>query len=225
MTSSGDNGRSILRKWGPKLMVFAFICLICIAGFTLYSNHRIETLAKSYVTSDISRIPVMKAGLLLGTSRLLANGTENDFFYNRIDAAVELYQNKKIHYILVSGDHGRIGYNEPQDMKEELVKRGIPGGAIVLDYAGFRTLDSVVRAREIFGQNSIIVISQQFHNERAVYLARTNGIEAYGYNAKDVSKYLGFRTHARELFARDKVFIDLLFGVTPKYLGEKINLD
>ena len=109
-------------------------------------------------------------------------------------------------------------------MKAELVKNGIPDSLIYLDYAGFRTLDAVVRARDIFGQNSFIVISQKFHNERAVYLARKFGINAFGYNAKEVQAYKGFKTKLRKFFARDKMFLDLFFGVKPKFLGEKITI-
>lgn len=161
-------------------------------------------------------------GLLLGTSSNLKNGAKNDFFFNRIDAAVELYKSGKIKNFIISGDNSKTDYNEPTDMKDELVKNGIPDSLIYLDYAGFRTLDAVVRARDIFGQNSFIVISQKFHNERAVYLARKFGIDVFGYNAKEVQAYKGFKTKLREFFARDKTFLDLFFGVKPKFLGEKI---
>lgn len=98
---------------------------------------------------------------------------------------------------------------------------GIPEQKIYLDFAGFRTLDSVVRAKEIFGQNSFIIISQKFHNERAIYLAQKNNIEAVGFNAKDVHQYAGIKTKIREYFARVKVFVDLFLGVEPKFYGEK----
>jgi len=107
-------------------------------------------------------------------------------------------------------------------MKLELMKAGIPENKIFEDFAGFRTLDSVVRAKEIFGQNSFIIISQRFHNERAVFLAKQNGIDAFGYNAKDVNKNAGFKTNVREKFARVKVFWDFMFGVEPKFGGKKI---
>ena len=105
-----------------------------------------------------------------------------------------------------------------------LIEKGVPANVIYLDYAGFRTLDSMIRAKEIFGQNEFIVVSQEFHNQRAVYIARQNGINAYGYNAKDVNKQAGLKTNIREYFARAKVFIDDWFGVNPKFLGEKIEV-
>lgn len=192
--------------------------------FVIFSNLFIACQSQPFIESSVSRVPKVKVGLLLGTSKLLRNGYNNAYFFNRIDAAVALYKSGKIKYILVSGDNGSESYNEPQDMKEELMLRGIPASAIYLDFAGFRTLDSVVRAKKIFGQASYIVISQEFHNERAVFIARKMGIEAYGFNAEDVKAYMGFKTKVREVFARTKVFVDFLFGVEPKFLGEKVEI-
>jgi SanA protein len=207
-----------------RLLTGAFITLSLIALLTWWANRVVNETTSGFVTDKIEQLKPEQVGLLLGTRRTLASGANNPFFYNRIEAAVELYQSGKLKYIIVSGDNSNQNYNEPQDMMLELIKRGIPSHVIYLDYAGFRTLDSVIRAREIFGQSAFIVISQKFHNERAVFLARKNGIEAYGYNAADVGVITGLRTQIRELFARDKVFIDLLVGVRPKFLGEKINI-
>lgn len=124
--------------------------------------------------------------------------------------------------MIVSGDNSKKDYNEPEDMQLTLIQYGIPQDRIFMDFAGFRTLDSVVRAKEIFGQQKLIIISQKFHNERAVFLARKNGIEAYGYNAPDVNKYAGLKTNTREYAAKAKVYWDLLLGVKPKFGGDKI---
>ncbi len=121
---------------------------------------------------------------MLGTVKLLASGRVNLFYLYRINAAVKLYKSGKINFILVSGDNGNKGYDEPTDFKKDLIKRGIPADKIFLDYAGFRTLDSVIRAKEIFGIKLVTIISQKFHNERAIYLAEQNGINAIAYNAK-----------------------------------------
>ena len=107
-------------------------------------------------------------------------------------------------------------------MQQELIKSGIPQDRIFMDHAGFRTLDSVVRAKDIFGQNKLVIISQKFHNERAVFLAQQNGMDAFGYNAADVNKYTGFKTNVREYFAKAKAYWDLIFGVEPKFGGEKV---
>jgi SanA protein len=207
-----------------KLFIVLVIFIACFTAFTIWANRAISNLSSQYLTGDMASLKPMNVGLLLGTSKLLKNGNRNDFFYNRIKAAVELYKNKKIKYILVSGDNSLSCYNEPFDMKTELVKNGIPDSVIVLDCAGFRTFDSILRAKEIFGQSSFIIISQKFHNERAVYIARKNSIEAFGYNAKEVTAFKSIKTKFRELFARDKVFFDDVFGVKPKFLGNKIKI-
>lgn len=199
-------------------MIFLGISVL----FVWWANHKIETETKNFVSYDIQKLPNEKVGLLLGTSKILKSGWKNLYFFNRIDAAEQLYKSGKIKYILISGDNSTKDYSEPEDMQAELLKRGIPADKIVLDFAGFRTLDSVVRAKEIFGQNSFIIISQKFHNERAVFLAQHYGIKAYGFNAKDVNKYFGFKTKVREYFARAKVFVDFLLGVEPKFGGEKV---
>ena len=139
-------------------------------------------------------------------------------------ATVKLYKAGKIDFVLVSGDNGRTEYDEPTDFKDELIKNAIPENKIFLDYAGFRTLDSVVRAKKVFGQKSITIISQEFHNERAIFLAKRHGIKAVGFNAKDVTTRYGLKVEIREYFSRTKVFIDLLLGVQPKFLGEAIEI-
>ncbi|GAE84135.1 SanA protein [Bacteroides reticulotermitis JCM 10512] len=170
--------------------------------------------------SQVTEMPHNSVGLLLGTSPKLKNGNNNLYFDYRIQATANLYKARKIDYILISGDKRRDDYNEPEEMKQALIRKGVPLQAIYLDYAGLRTLDSVVRAKLVFGQNKLTVISQKFHNERAIYLAERNGIEAIGFNADDVSAYAGFKTQLRELFARVKMFADLATGKKPRFLGE-----
>ena len=206
-----------------KNIIILFLILIVLGIlFTFWANHTIEYATDDYVTSSINKLPNEKVGLVLGTSKSLKNGNKNPYFFYRIEAAEELFKSGKIDYIIVSGDNSSQYYNEPEDMQTELVARGIPKTKIFLDFAGLRTLDSVVRAKEIFGQTSYLIISQRFHNERAVFLAQKKGIEAYGYNAKDVNKKAGFKTNLREYFARVKVFWDLFFGVDPKFSGSKV---
>lgn len=206
-----------------KKLLFGTLILL---GLTLsaiwWCNYTIENSTKDFVTSDITKLPAKKAGLLLGTSKTLQSGQPNLYFTYRIQAAAKLYHDGKIKNIIVSGDNSVKGYNETEDMKLDLVAEGVPEEHIYEDFAGFRTLDSVIRAKEIFGQNSFIIISQKFHNERAIYLARQNGIKAYGFNAQDVSKNAGFKTKVREKLARVKVFWDFIFDVEPKFGGEKI---
>jgi len=203
------------------LLLLAFI----VAFISLYfCNNLISTAADEFTYNDVDLIPDTKTGLLLGTSKYLKNGSVNLYFQNRITAAVDLFKSGKISNIVISGDNSKTTYDEPTDMKKELIKNGVDSTKIYLDYAGFRTYDSMVRFKEIFGQTEGVVISQQFHNERAIYIGQKLGMKMYGYNAKDVSKYYGFKTMLREKFARVKVMIDFLVGVEPKFLGEKIEI-
>jgi SanA protein len=174
--------------------------------------------------NDINKIPQNKVGLLLGTSKYI--GSQLNYYYQyRVDAAVQLYNLGRIEYILVSGDNSIKHYNEPQTFKDDLIERGIPADKIYLDYAGFRTFDSVIRSKKVFGQNSITFISQQFHNERAIFIAKHNDIEAIGYNAQDVYGKNGLKTRIRERFARIKAVLDVfILRTKPKFLGEEITI-
>lgn len=207
-----------------KIIILLSVLLLLPLVLILVSNFAIEVNAENKTYNDPNLIKKNKVGLLLGTSKYVKTGQINLYFKYRIDAAVELYEKGKIDFILVSGDNATIYYNEPITFKKALMARGIPEDQIFLDYAGFRTLDSVVRAKKIFGQESITIISQEFHNERAIYLADKKGIHAIGFNARDVSIRAGFKTQVREYFARTKAFLDILFGVEPKFLGDKIEI-
>lgn len=204
-------------------MITIFL-LLFVAGiiFIVWANYSMKNDSEGYLSYQISDVPAMKTALLLGTSKTLENGQPNAYFDNRIEATWQLYKSDKIQYIIVSGDNSRKDYNEPEDMQQALIRNGIPEDHIFMDFAGFRTLDSVVRAKEIFGQQKIIIISQKFHNERAVFLAQQNGIETFGYNAADVNKYAGFKTNLREYFAKAKAYYDIITGVEPKFGGKKV---
>ncbi|GAA3639134.1 SanA/YdcF family protein [Flavivirga jejuensis] len=200
------------------------LLIILLIIYTIIINIWISHQAKDGVYNNISHIPKNKVGLVLGTSKLLSNGSINLYYKYRLEAAYQLYKSRKIEFILISGDNGNKRYDEPTDFKNDLIKKGIPENKIFLDYAGFRTLDSVVRAKEIFGLNSITIISQKFHNERAIYLAENFKINAVGFNAKDVKGRSGIKTKLREYIARTKASIDILFNIQPKFLGEKIDI-
>jgi len=205
-----------------RIFVSISVFFVFLAFVILLANCRIKKVAEDFISDNTQQLPKVKTGLLLGTGKNMENGGINEYFSTRIQAAVTLYESGKIRYILVSGDNSTQNYNEPLDMKNSLLEHGVPEHKIILDYAGFRTFDSVIRAKEIFGQDSFIVISQKFHNERAVYIARNYGIAAFGYNADEVTSYIGFMTNVREIFAKVKVFIDTVFDTKPKFLGKKI---
>ncbi|MCD7971760.1 MAG: YdcF family protein [Candidatus Azobacteroides sp.] len=210
-----------MKKVIGMVLLFIIIGSIFVVWF---ANFRIDYAARDRVYDNVDTIPYRKVGLLLGTSKKLRRNTMNPYFKYRIDAAVELFNAGKVSYIVVSGDNSRVSYNEPKDMQESLMERGIPKDKIYLDYAGFRTLDSVVRMNKIFGQDSFTVIFQPFHNKRAIFLGKAKGLAIIGYNANDVVGEKGLKTNIREVFARVKVFLDLIFGKEPKFLGESIEI-
>lgn len=211
-----------MRKKRWVLLSLLAITLSVLAIFMCDRFIRRSCEGKLYTST--ANIPYNKTGLLLGTAKYLSGGAENPYYRYRITAAEQLLKRGKVNYLIISGDNSRKEYNEPQMMKTDLIKAGIDSTCIYLDYAGFRTFDSMVRLKEIFGQSSVTVISQQFHNERAIYIASREGISAIGFNAKDVNTSFGLRTQIREKLARVKVFVDYLFGTEPKFLGEKILL-
>jgi SanA protein len=206
-----------------KILLACFCLLLASAAMLLgYSEWTVSD-ARHYTYDDVDAVPYNRVALVLGTSKYLIGGSPNHYFKYRIKAAAELYNNGKVDYILVSGDNATVQYNEPRQMRRALIQAGIPAKAIYSDYAGFRTLDSIVRAKEVFGQAHFTVVSQAFHNERAIFIARHFGIEAVGFNAKDPSAYQGIKTRVREVFARLMGLLDLyVLDKGPKFLGEPI---
>ncbi len=171
-------------------------------------------------------VPDQRVALLLGCVKMLGDGSPNRFFKYRINATAELYKAGKIKAVLVSGDNSHDGYDEPTDMKEALIAAGIPETKITCDYAGFRTLDSVDRAKKVFGQTQVIIISQRFHNERALYLAKCYGLDAIAFNAKNVELEHALKTYIREVFARVKAVIDIhVLHTQPKFLGPSVKIE
>lgn len=182
--------------------------------------------AEDRLYDSVEDVPYNKVALLLGTNPVTKWGTQNWYFTLRIRATAELYKAGKISKVIVSGDNHSKQYDESSAMKDALVRAGIPANAIYLDYAGFRTLDSVVRAKEIFGQSSITIVSQRFHNERALRLADYCNLDAVGYCAEDItlrSKKVEIEI-VRESLARVKMYIDIIRGKQTKFLGEKIEI-
>jgi SanA protein len=207
-------------KWIKRIIILGFIGILVI----LLMNFNVQQKSKGKTFDTVAEVPAKKVGLLLGTGKLIRGKWINLFYKYRIEAAVALYKAGKIKYILISGDNGREGYDEPTSMKEDLIAAGVPESAIILDYAGFRTLDSVVRCKKVFGEEDIIVISQKFHNERAIYLAESNEMKAIAYNAEDTKGKYGLKTHLREYLARVKMYLDIWVGKDPKFLGEEIEI-
>lgn len=179
-----------------------------------------------YCYDDISSLPDKKLGVVLGTAKYRIAGGINLYYKYRVEAAAALFHSGKVEFLLISGDNAFREYDEPTTFKKDLVKMGVPEERIFLDYAGFRTLDSMVRCKEVFGESDIIVVSQRFHNERAVYIAHHNGMEAVGFNAQDVDHFYGLKTMTREKLARAKTLLDVhVLSTIPRFLGDRIEIE
>lgn len=180
---------------------------------------------KDRIYNNVDSIPYREVGMLLGTGPTTVTGHRNSYFYCRLNAAEALYKSGKVKYLLISGDNSRKDYSEPDTMKDTLVARGIPAEVVFLDYAGFRTLDSVVRSKKVFGQTSMTVISQRFHDERSIILGDWQDMDLIAFEARETSScFHRTRAHVREGFARVKLFIDMLINKEPKFLGEPIRI-
>ena len=208
----------IIKNIGRGLLTLT-ILLVGIIGLASFI---IEYYSRNKTYTTLNEIPYNRVGLLLGTSKKIISGSSNPYFTNRIKAAASLYKAGKVDRIIISGDNSERYYNEPEDMRRALVKEGVNNEHLYLDYAGFRTLDSVVRTRKIFKENKVTVISQEFHNKRAIFLGGVFEVDIIRYNAQDIGVAQGAKVMLREKLARVKVFIDILTNKKPKYLGEPI---
>ncbi len=171
----------------------------------------------------INKVPAKKAALVLGTAKYMVGGGKNYFYLYRIRAAAELFKAGKVKAIVVSGDNSTKYYNETSKMQKDLIKAGVPGQYITLDPLGVRTLDSVVRAEAIFDLKDYIIVSQKFHLERALFIAKAKGQKVIGFIAKDIpGTAAAYRMKTREYFARAKAFLDVyILHTTTKFDGKK----
>lgn len=177
----------------------------------LLCNWWIVRSTRQQIYFDISKLPSNDVALVLGTSKFVRSGKENLFFKYRMEATARLWKEGKIKYIILSGNNDSEYYNEPMDMRKALLKLGVPQDIMTLDYAGFRTFDSVVRCKEVFNQDKITIVSQNFHNARALYIGNHEGIEAIAFAAQDVPDGYSFRTLIREYMARPYAILDVYF--------------
>ena len=198
---------------GALLVLSLVACDLYISSYDKFTTEICENATENHV------------GVVLGTSKYVKGGRINLYYKYRLDAAVELYKSGKIQKVLVSGDNGTLAYNEPRMMFQDLVNAGVNADDIYLDYAGFRTFDSMIRAKKVFNQDKFVIISQQFHNERALFIARNNGIEATAFNAKGISFRFSPKTYIREKLARVKAVLDVhILNTKPKFLGTQIHI-
>lgn len=191
----------------------------------LLADLHVGRAARGRVYSDLARVPAGEVALVLGCSPYVVGGRQNLYFQARMEAAAELLAAGKVRYLLLSGDNRTMRYNEPEQMRRALRKLGVPEEAIYLDYAGRRTLDSVVRAREVFGLHHVTIVSQRFHNERALFLAAATGLDAVAYDAGPVRGVAALRTRGREVLARAKACADVyVLGTRPDLLGDPVRI-
>ena len=182
---------------------------------------------QSAIYTEVKKVPHRRAALVLGTAKYIAKGKKNYFYVYRIRAASALWKAGKVDAIVVSGDNASKYYNETVRMQKDLIKSGVPKKYIALDHAGFRTLDSVVRAEALFGLKEYIIVSQKFHLERALYIAKEKGQDVIGFAAKDIPGTKAARKMAfREYFARVKAFLDVtILHTRPAFLGDKVKVN
>jgi len=168
------------------------------------AERRLDRTAEDHSFSDVAKVPVVDAALVLGTAPIGPEGGPNVYFVRRLDAAAALWKAGKAKYLIVSGSG-----EEPDAMRAGLIARGVPAAAIYRDAAGYRTWDSVVRARDIYGQKRLVIVSQRFHLSRALFLARQIGLEAWGYEARDVDSAYSIFTELRRFPSALRAYIDV----------------
>jgi len=209
---------SFLKRLTRGGLVIVFVVLLVLVGTNLW----VVTSTSNQVLTDFNLLPDKGVALVLGTSHRMVDGSPNPFFHNRMATAAELYKEGKIARFIVSGDNRTKYYNEPAEMQKALIKLGVPTEAITLDYAGLRTLDSIVRCKEIFGQSKIIIITQPFHSYRALFISHFYNMNAVALVAREPAQEAAPRVYLREYLARSKAILDLyVLGTTPRHLGEK----
>ena len=207
-----------------QLARLVFASLLALIALIFYCNHLVVQSSQNALYSNIQSIPYNKVGVLLGTSKYSRLGGNNDHYRLRLESAFKLFEAGKIDYILISGDNGTPYYDEPTTIRRDLLKKGIPAEKIYRDYAGFRTLDSIIRANQVFALNKFTVISQATHNKRALYIAHHNDIDAIGFNAGE-GRNTDFTNRARELLARVLAVFEVhMFNTEPRFLGPTVEI-
>lgn len=197
------------------LAAFCALVVFSINSYVVFSvDERIITEQEAAALEDIDCILVLGAGV--------RNERPSAMLQDRIDGGVSLYMAGASDKIIMSGDHGRKDYDEVNVMKNEAIEAGVPSDDVFMDHAGFSTYESLYRAKEIFGAEKIVIVTQEYHLFRALYIARQLGIDAYGVKA-DPRRYRGaVYREVREVLARNKDLVKCVFKPEPTYLGEAI---
>lgn len=208
-----------------RIYLLIDICMILMLAVTVVCNVAVIVSESGRTYGSASDVPHNRFGLLLGTEPRYCGGEKNYLFDNRVDAAAELYNAGKVDYIIASGvDLTDIwGSDEPAEMRDSLVERGVPADRVLLDYEGDRTISSVAKAADVYGLKSVTMISQKEHNLRAIWQARHFNIDAVGYNARETHvASRRFRNASREAVAKVKMFVDLAAGHRPQFCADSV---
>jgi SanA protein len=211
----------VMRRLKRIVLITSIVFIVLLVTCNIW----VVQSTKNRVYSDLATLPEHRVALVLGTSHKTVGGGANLFFEKRMETAAELYHLGKIDHFILSGDNSSPYYNEPRAMQKALIGMGIPASAITLDYAGLRTLDSVIRSKEIFGQEKITIITQPFHSYRALFISNYYNIDAVAMVAGEPDLAYSFKVLFREYFARTKAVLDLyVLKTDPRYLGEKVHI-
>lgn len=214
--------RNVCAKLWRKVAIAFLVLLVAFVA----TNFWIVRAAHDSIYTDISTVPKNDVGLVLGTGPFTAKGNTNLHFAVRVEAAANLYRSGKVKHLLLSGDNHIRGYDEPTEMKNALLKLGVPDSAMTLDYAGLRTLDSMERARKIFGQTKITLITEPFHAARSVFLARHFGLEPIVFCAEQLPAMWTNNMVVREAAARIVAVLDCyVWHRGARHLGEPITIN
>ncbi|WP_075181238.1 outer membrane permeability protein SanA [Pantoea sp. 1.19] len=205
-----------------KRLIYGVLFLILLAGVTALGLDRwMSWKTAPYIYDDLSSLPHRQVGVVLGTAKYYRNGELNQYYLFRMQGALNAYNSGKVNYLLLSGDNAQQSYNEPRTMRRDLIAAGVNPADIVLDFAGFRTLDSIVRTRKVFDTNDFIIITQRFHCERALFIAQHMGIEAQCLAVPTPKNMLTVRV--REFAARLGALADLyIMKREPRFLGPQV---
>jgi len=213
----------MVMRWLKKAVyvsIFSFLLLVVASNLWVVSS------TAHNVFSDLSKLPDHRVALVLGTSNKTVGGRANPYFEERMETAAELYRMGKIDHLIVSGDNRSKYYNEPMEMRKALIKLSVPQTAITLDFAGLRTLDSIVRCKEIFGQSKIIIITQPFHSYRALFISHFYQLDAVAMVTDEDDEDYSLKVRLREYLARTKAILDLyILKTSPRFLGEKEQIE
>lgn len=211
------------RRFWLRIFLVALLAAALIAGANLW----VLRSARSLIVTDLEKLPQNDVGLVLGTTRYDRDGSiGNPFFLGRMNTAAQLYHAGKVRHLLVSGDNSHNGYDEPTWMRDALIERGVPSSAITLDYAGFRTLDSMARAKTVFGLQRFTIVTDDFHMARSVFLARSYGLDVVGFPSERVRYWLSKKVRTRELASRTVACLEVyILHTKPRFYGPPVKID